>query len=216
MAQEKKADQTEKPTPKKLKDARKEGDIHQSQDLTKTFLLLVWLGLIALLMDYIAEHLFSVFQLAFINVPQVDRHQPLELVNLSLEAASHLFYALLPMLVVSAVMGTFISFMQAGVVFAPKKVLPKIEHINPVSGLKKIFSQRNLVEFVKSVVKTLILAAIIIAIVYSLLADILILPQGSISAVFATYWQAVLYVLGFSIFVFFFVAILDAFYQRYD
>ncbi|MCG8312523.1 MAG: type III secretion system export apparatus subunit SctU [Pseudomonadales bacterium] len=216
MSQEKKADQTEKPTAKRLKDARKDGDIHQSQDLSKTFLLLVWVGLFALLMDYIFSQVYSVFHLSFIEIANTKASNNPNLIQSGAAAVEALINSLLPLLLVASALGIFISFIQIGVVFAPKKLIPKLEHINPIGGLKRIFSQRNLIEFLKSIFKTVLLICIILFILYAFLADILRLPMGSTEAVLATYWQVTKYVFGFSIFAFLFVSILDAFYQRHD
>ena len=48
-------DKTEKPTAKRIKDARKEGDIHKSRELTSTVLVLAWLVMFWLLMPFVVE-----------------------------------------------------------------------------------------------------------------------------------------------------------------
>src|SRR5690606_13116367 len=58
-------DRTEKPTAKRLKDARKEGDVHKSRELTSTVIVLIWLAAIWLLLPSYLRQLDGLFAVAF-------------------------------------------------------------------------------------------------------------------------------------------------------
>ena len=61
-------DKTEKPTPKKLQDARKKGDVAKSKEVTSTLVLVVWLGLGALAVGYAGGRIAALFEVLFATV----------------------------------------------------------------------------------------------------------------------------------------------------
>ena len=78
---EKGGSQTEKPTPKRLKDARKEGEVHKSRELTSTVLVLLWLVMGWLLTPVVYRRLEGVFELSLDSIGG-----PFEIVLLELAA----------------------------------------------------------------------------------------------------------------------------------
>src|SRR5688500_19749738 len=63
-------DRTEKPTAKRLKDARKEGDVHLSRELSSTVIVLTWLAAIWLLTPIYLRHLQGLFEVVFDAIQQ--------------------------------------------------------------------------------------------------------------------------------------------------
>lgn len=212
MAQQKSADQTEKPTPKRLKDARKQGQVHRSQDLTKTVSILVWLLMFWLMGGYLLAHIVDVFALAFNHMGSTD---PLQLLA-DLRSAALLFVrGLLPFLIIASVIGLMLEFLQVGPVLALERVKPKLSHLNPAEGLKRVFSQENLVEVVKAVIKTGAMFGIVLAVALSLLDQYLALPMGEPADMLQVYWHGVVWIVIWTVFVFFFISVIDAVYQRF-
>ncbi len=212
MAQEKSADQTELPTPKRLKDARKKGQIHRSQDLTKTVLILIWLVLFWLLAHYLYMHISAVMERAFLHIGQADR----TLLLTDLRVAGEIFMrAMLPFLIFAATLGIFIEFLQVGPLVAAERVKPKLEHLNPAQGLKRVFSQENMVEVVKAVVKTGALFGIVVLVAFAVMDEYLALPYGHPADVLEVFWHGVLWIGVWTVFVFFFISVLDVVYQRF-
>ena len=68
-----------------------------------------------------------------------------------------------------------------GLVFSVEPVVPKPEKINPVEGFKKIFSLRALMEFLKSLAKTVLLAAVLVAVLWGGLRPLLLAPSCGLS-----------------------------------
>src|SRR3546814_2221751 len=64
------ADKTEKPTPKKIKDARKEGNVAKSKELTSTVLVLGWLVGGWLLMGFMYRKMQELFDASIAAVGQ--------------------------------------------------------------------------------------------------------------------------------------------------
>ena len=70
-----------------------------------------------------------------------------------------------------AALGTLVEYLQAGPVMAFEKVAPKMEHLNPAAGIKRMFSLDNLVELAKGILKTALLVGIGWAVARLLLPD---------------------------------------------
>ncbi len=143
MADEDSGNRTEKPTPQRLKKARKEGDISKSKELTSTVLVLVWLVMIWLMLPVMRDRIG-----ALVDASIEAMAQPFVIAAPALgqQAVTTGLWLLLPLLFGSVFLGLLIEFLQAGPVLAPKKAKPDLKHINPMSGLKKVFSKDNLVE----------------------------------------------------------------------
>lgn len=209
---EKQSDQTEKPTPKKLQDARKDGNVSRSQDLSKTLLLLIWLGMLGMMLPGLMQHWLDNTETLWQQIPTA---KPGKMIEAMLATGKTLLVMVLPPVFIAAVTGMFIEFLQVGPVFALKPVKPDLNRLNPVEGFKKMFSQRNFVELVKSVAKALIIATITILVLRSAFADILKLPYGIENMLAQVLWHDIrMMLIGASI-VFLLVSVLDVAYQKY-
>ncbi len=213
MAKQKGADQTERPTPKRLRDARKDGEIHKSRELTRTALLLVWLLIGWLFAPFFYRRLTALFDL---SLDLVSEPFAVALPTLMAMAAELLLIMTVPFLLAALVVGVFVEYLQVGAIFAPVRVKPKAEHLNPVSGIKRMFSLRNLVELAKSIVKAAALVLLLVLVVRSLLPDLVGLSQQPPEALGKAYWIGTVRICIWVIFVFFFVSALDALYQRFE
>jgi type III secretion protein U len=212
MPKQKSADQTEKPTPKRLKDARKDGDVPKSKELTATVGVLCWFILTWLTLSVAQARLSALFALAFAAIGQVGQGP---VPALWIPALRTLVLICLPLLLAAAAIGLLIEFLQVGGIFAPKRLAPNTGRMNPVEGLNRMFSQDNLIEVVKSIVKTAALAAIFVLVLLRLLPEILRLPLGRPEDMSAAHWHALLWMAVWTVGVFFLLAAGDVAYQRY-
>ena len=218
MAKEQSGDQTEKPTPKRLKDARKEGNVAKSRELSGTITLLCWLVVAWLAVPPIRGQLQELFQ-RFIDsigiAGEVGPHGLQAIESLGWEACKTLLLVTLPVLVGVSLIGLLSEFLQVGGLFTLKRIVPKGEHLNPAEGLKRMFSQNNFVEVVKSLLKTAGLVAIFVLVLERVMPEIMRLPVGSVSDVGAAHWHALMWLGIWTICVFALLSVLDALYQRY-
>jgi type III secretion protein U len=212
MAKEKGGDQTETPTAKRLKDARKDGEAHKSRELTGTAMVLAALLLAWLATQSLGERLGALI----LRTTEAIRHPDLAtLKSMSVLAAYTLVVSVLPLLLTIAAVAVLVDFLQVGAIFAPKRVAPKMERMNPAEGIKKMFSQEHLVEVVKAVLKTAAIVGIFWLVLRSMLPQLLGLPQAPVAAVGVAHWKVLQWVGGWVVFVFLFVSVLDAVYQRF-
>jgi len=214
-------DKTEKPTPKRLQDARKKGNVAKSKDLTSTVELIVWLALFGLVAAHAGHELMQLVEASLqrIGEPFANRAPALaqhaEQVLLSLTAL-----VLLPV----AAAGVITEFLQAGPVFALEKLKPKLENLDPAEGVKRMFSMDNLVEVAKSIAKTALLTAItvwVLAAVLPQLGTLIGLPiheghADPVGAFAAGLGEVTRSALLWTVAAFVLVSLLDAAWQRHS
>lgn len=207
-------DRTEQPTPKRLQDARKKGQVAKSRDVTSTVTLFAALALALLAAGFAGSQLLALVELAlgvarepFANAAPRLAHAAL-LALLGLSAA-----VLVPM----AALGVLAEYLQAGPVFALERVTPKLEHMNPVEGVKRMFSMDTLVELAKAVIKAAALLLIGWLAVRAMLPELALLPHArDASALADALAIGTRRVLVWTVTLFVLLALLDAAYQRFS
>ena len=177
-------EKTEKPTPQRLKKARKEGQIPRTQELG------TWLGMAvaSALLPILVRNAFEAVQKLFVQVGAVAANPEVEDVEVLLSAAFMAFLTtLLPTAVAMMVVGTVSSAAQGGVTFATKALQPKLKKFNPLPGIKRMFGTQGLWEAVKALIKTAALGTVVV--ITSDRAHALVSSAGSLplSAVAATF-----------------------------
>lgn len=166
-------EKTEAPTPRRREEARRKGQVARSVDLNSAVVLLA--GFIALYMafPYIIGEMKAFTQHYLIGLTRQDMTIALAQA-MFLDAVALGVRVMLPIVGVTAVAGLTVAFIQVGFVFSGEPLAVKLERIDPVEGFKRIFSKRAMVEFLKSILKMIVIGYI----VYSVsLKYVLIFPQ---------------------------------------
>jgi len=214
-------DKTEQPTPKKLEDARKKGDVAKSKEVTSTVVLILWLGLGTLAVTYAAARFAALWDMFFATLGQGWAHTGFAGAARDLGAkAAELAVMLVAMLLVPvAAVGLLTDFLQIGPVLTFEKIKPNLEHMNPVEGFKRMFSMDNLIEVVKSLAKTALLFTVGWLLVRSALPQIVMLARSaelSAQAVGGLIWSLTIKLMIWTIALFALLSVLDAAYQRWS
>jgi type III secretion protein U len=118
-----------------------------------------------------------------------------------------------------ALVGIVTEYLQAGPVFAMDKLKPKAENLNPVEGVKRMFSMDNLVEVTKSVAKTTLLLAIgwlVLLGALPSLAKLFRIDPSAAGAVGTALWDVTRSTLVWTAALFVLVALLDVAWQRHS
>lgn len=206
-------EKTEQPTAKRLRDARRDGDVPKSQDLNHTVTTLVWTLLLLGLSGFAADRIGSLLDFTW---TQTDLSSPTALRDVGIAVLkTFALLTILPLGIV-ALCGAFVEFLQVGAVLAPKRVMPQGSRLNPANGFKRIFSTDNLFELVKGLIKTLLLGAVVFWLMKHYLPDILRLPAAGLQA-YMGLDRRILLMLGACIVVLFaFVSIADRLFQNYS
>ena len=160
------AEKTEEPTAKKLDDARKEGQVAKSQVIATAFTLLALFLILRFGYAFIGKSFENEFERVYNSIPHVARTYdgmiPINWIT------SLLTNAILTMLLIAAPffgIGFLIAFLSdfIQVRWKPttKPLQPKFSKLNPVSGMKKIFSARKLFDLGKSLLKLAVISVVI-------------------------------------------------------
>jgi len=151
-------EKTEKATPKKRRDARERGFILKSMELNTTVVLLsAFLGIKALGPASVKEirHLFTDWLDGGL-IPQ-ETLNVAYMSNLALNAAKSFILVTFPLMLTVAAAGFAINFVQTGFMLSSKAMGFKLNRLNPIEGLKRIFSLKGLVQLLKAVLKIIII-----------------------------------------------------------
>ncbi len=204
-------EKTEEATPKRLREARKKGEVPKSRDLATAAVVLAVVGAGIATGPQALLDLGEVFRLAF-RVAEGDLPASRGL----LEAGFSLgVRAVMPLILAALLAGTLATFLQVGplVTFAP--IAPKLERLNPIRGAKNLFTQRQLVELLKTLLKMVVVGMV----AWSVLRDSLrgIVALAGHDALFtleaAGHLVATLMLrVGGAVLA---IAVLDVFYQRW-
>ncbi|MEO7245534.1 MAG: type III secretion system export apparatus subunit SctU [Rubrivivax sp.] len=214
-------DKTERPTPKRLEDARKKGDVAKSREVTGVVVLAMWLALGALALGFGTSRLVALWDSLFTIIGRgwLDTGFAGAARALGAQAAEAAVLLVAMLMVPAAVLGLLTDFLQAGPVLTFEKIKPKLEHMNPVEGIKRMFTLDSLIELVKSAAKTALLALIGWLVVRSALPEMVELARttslrpGAISELI---WHLTVRLLTWTVALFAGVALLDASYQRWS
>jgi flagellar biosynthesis protein FlhB len=173
---------TEKPTPKRKKDARKQGQIAKSPDIAGWVIILASSYLMPATFERVTASLEEVMRRFTDIAVNPDPKAAVEALGIGLTGA---FNALIPLLGFSAIIGLVTTLAQVGFVFSGKTITPKAERLNPIAGIKKMFSVKALWETGKAAAKFSVIAAVAVPGVIGLAQQLVGGPQFEMSVALA-------------------------------
>jgi len=152
---------TEKATEKKREDERKKGNIFHSRDLTNSLSLLAVVFVLKLIIPQLMMFIQKNISSALGSVNAVS--------ELTIESAAQRFTdvilkslaVIIPIGISCAVFAVVFSGLQTRFLFKTTRMKPKFSRMNPVSGMKRMFSLRSIVELLKSIVKVTIISSVV-------------------------------------------------------
>ncbi len=213
MSEQNSGSKTEKPTPKKIRDARKKGDIAKSRDVTNTLLLLMGVGLFWQLGPVLGNRLQGFTALVLEQSPTALHDNLSGIIN---EATFLLISVVAAVVLPIVIFGILCEFLQTGAMFALEKVQPKLSNLDPVSGLKRMFSTDSFVELVKSIVKITIIVVIATVTAMHFLPEAMKLPHSKPETVGLLLRSQTVMLLSWAMIIFVSIALLDLAYQKYS
>ncbi len=157
-------EKTEEPTPKKLDDARRKGQVWKSRDLTGALVFMVGFFTMAATFPLTYQHYKEVLFQAFAAV-QLKEITPEVIAALVFQGLYLVVLLTMPPAMAGAIVGGLGDFLQVGSLFTLEPLMPKLEKLNPIEGLKNLFSKKQLVELLKSTLKMVLSAYIAYSVV---------------------------------------------------
>jgi flagellar biosynthetic protein FlhB len=148
------SEKTERPTERRIKDARKKGQIARSRDVESAAQLIAVLGVLAWTGRGYVERLGAAMRQGLERMGQMPQRtvEPGELLGFVMQGASTLAITVGPIALAAACASVFAATVQGGWNFAPEKLQPKFENLSPVKGVKKLAFQRAGFDLVKMLV----------------------------------------------------------------
>ena len=122
----------------------------------------------------------------------------------------------LPIFIIIVVSTIIIESVQTGFLFTTETLSPKLDNINPISGFKKLFALKQLVELFKSIIK---MSVVIFLLYYIIKEEYFIIIQSqarNIWLIVGAVGRMVMKVITYVGIAYLILALLDYFYQRYE
>jgi type III secretion protein U len=167
------AEKTEKATPKKLKDARKKGQVAKAQDLPAalTFIVSIMgsLAAVGYIYEGLATFMLQMFKAVAETSPDFETKAPAYFGD----AIQTILNLSMPIMGIVCFVGVLVSFLVTGPVFSMEAMKFDLKKLNPIEGIKNKFKLKVLIELLKSMAKITGAAIIIYIIVMNSLSQII-------------------------------------------
>ncbi len=167
-------EKTEKATPKKRRDQRKKGNVATSKDVIAVASLVGCFYCLQMLFPTIYKSLREMMIFQISSVATIDELSLGNLQILGMKSVNTLAKCIFPLGLISLSIGVIATGIQTRFLFTKEPLKFKLSKLNPLNGIKNMFSAKQLVELVKSVLKIIILAVVL----YNILKDeIIVIAQ---------------------------------------
>ncbi|MBQ8246788.1 MAG: flagellar biosynthesis protein FlhB [Lachnospiraceae bacterium] len=213
-------EKTEQATPKKLRDARREGQVAKSKELGLGIGLLVMFLMLKLWVGMLGSQFMELFSLVYNKIPDftsmvAGQISVRDYMIIFRDTMLRMLLMMLPFAGAALVAGVIIEIYQVKWRPTTKPLKPKLSKMNPINGFKKFLSLNSLIELVKAILKI----GLIVWVAYSTLKnewqDLFILYEMPIEQAIALMGDVVIN-LGIKIsLVYLIIAAADWFYQKW-
>ena len=153
-------EKTEKATPKKRKDQRKEGNVLQSKEIGIAASVLGIFAAMRLLLGFISENIFSytgsVFEELGSTYVTTDN-----IMTIWVDVITVVGITVGPVCLIAIFLGIIPTIAQTRGLFTMKALKPKFSRLNPLSGIKKLFSLQSIVGILKGLIEVIIISVVI-------------------------------------------------------
>lgn len=151
-------EKTEEPTSKKLTDARKEGQVAKSKEVTSAFELLAIFALLYVWIEkmgtYFVGNIYDIYSQIPEFIKMYDGDVPAQTINMIfIKSMGRVLLLVAPFLLVGFVVAFVCNVVQVKWKPTSKPLKPKFSKLNPISGFKRFFSINSLMELFKSILK---------------------------------------------------------------
>lgn len=159
-------EKTEKATPKKRNDARKEGNVLQSKEIGIAFSVLGVFAFARIMSEFMIKNLLSYFQRSFEDLGTYEVNTD-TIIPLFIDVATVFICVVGPIMAAAIVLGVIPTIAQTKGLFTMKALKPKFSNLNPLSGIKKLFSMQAVVGILKGLIEVIVISVM----VYSEISD---------------------------------------------
>lgn len=208
-------DKTEEATPRRLEKAREEGQVARSRELATVALL--WAGLAGLW--GLGPSLFAQVGVVMEQSFLFDRQRvfdPVVMLSTAGSLVTHALMALVPLFAVFAAVALAAPNLLGGFLISGKSLKPQFSKLNPIKGLKRLFSTQALAELGKAIAKSLLVGSILAFFLHSKRGEFLALMDLGTERAMASALNLAVQACGLMAFSLILVVAIDAPYQLWS
>lgn len=164
-------EKSEEPTSKKLDDARKKGQVARSKELATMLIMMIaslwlmWLGP-QMMVDF---ERMMIMGFSLERDHAFDMKRASDIIFAQFEAA---MWLVMPFILGMMVMAVVANILVGGWLFSTEVMAPKFSKLNPIAGIKRMFSLHALVELIKALLKFFLMSLLAILFIYSTLREV--------------------------------------------
>tara|TARA_B100001250_G_scaffold414174_1_gene451075 strand:+ start:2676 stop:3746 length:1071 start_codon:yes stop_codon:yes gene_type:complete len=215
MAEESSQEKTEEATPKRREEARKKGQVARSSELSSVAILMS--GVLAL--GGLGSYMFS--KLSFFMVDVLSNAVFIELTPINVVGVletwfNHYVLIVGPLIVLLVLAALLVNYAQVGILFTADPLIPKANRISPLSGIKRIFSSKGLVELLKGLFKIAAVAIMTYFTVKGELKSVVSYMDLGVGQIFLSSGSLILTLFFRIVLLLLIMALLDYVFQRWD
>jgi len=218
MAEEQdKSQQTEDASPKRIEDARKKGQVPISREPSTAIAFLVFSGIgITGVAAFTGDRMLQMTQHYLSATPSMLRADGPGVQSLLADICVDMAALILPIIVPMLILGVIATYVITGPVFTFETLKPKFSKVNPMSGLKRMFSTKGLAEFLKSLIKLCVISLTCWLVMSDILPHFIGAGRLQVEEITLLGINSVLHLSALTALVFFFIAMADVLYQRWE
>ncbi len=211
-----KSQQTEEASDKRLEDGRKKGQVPSSKEpSTAISFVVISLVVVTGLASWWGEVLMRM--MAFYLSGKGTLEPTGEGVQkLMISTGADMAMVALPIIIPIVLLGIFVTVAVSGPVFTVETLKPKLEKISPMKGVKRLFSTKSLAEFIKSILKLVVIGTACGIVVSDLYPEMLQAALHGPSEIGSLMVQGGVQIVMLAAIIFTFIALADVLYQRYE
>ncbi|VAX10858.1 Flagellar biosynthesis protein FlhB [hydrothermal vent metagenome] len=152
-------EKTEEPTAKKLDDGRKKGQVARSRELNTMAVTMIGAMALVGMSGHLGTQLSDVMTSNF-TLTRDELFEPVAMLQHLADAILDALWMLTPFFLILMAVAVLSSVALGGLAFSMESLAPKFNKLNPISGMKRIFSAKGLMELVKALLKFVFIAGV--------------------------------------------------------
>ncbi len=209
-------EKTEDPTPRRLTEARQDGNVAKSTDLAAAVILLGAIVVLAIIGRQVIGGLMRSIEVFATSAHAANPTRADDIRELGDFAAYILATSIGPLIIVLFAIGALAMLGQVGFLVTLKPLTPKLSKISPLKGAKNLFSARSMVRLLMSLGKIALIAAVAIVTILQDMPLIIHIAELSPRQAFAASAELMFALAIKLVVVLIILAIIDYAYQRYQ
>lgn len=183
MAEQSFEEKTEQPTPRKRQELKEKGEVAKSKELPSVAVLLAALISLSLFGSYMYNHIQIIMKGAF-SLPSIHNFNIPEFLKFAQNIIGRLIILLSPLFAAIFITAILSNIMQVGFILSGESIIPKLSKIDPIKGFGRLFSKQAFMEFIKSLLKLIIVGGVAFLTVKGEMNNFVLLGDMELNSIF--------------------------------